>query len=168
MVNWISSEAFRRLVITRNGKYIAPLRRFAVTNFSPRCVTGTPPFKGKYSKATSRDPPRAPVWGFCPSAGKAAHRGVGSACLCVTHWVTHSKRALGHLGFLSTLWFSKWGGVGGRHLLSDEREGARWTYFISGQNKQKQTNEKTELDYTVRMSSSLATLRFNPRLMVNT
>lgn len=58
----------------------------------------------------------------------------------------------------------------GRYLLSDKREGARRSYFMSGQNKknEKQRTENTELDYTVRMSSSLATsLRFNTRLMVN-
>ena len=44
--------------------------------------------------------------------------------------------------------------------------------FLSFWAKQTKKNEKkkkkTELDYMVRMSSSLATLRFNPRLMVNT
>lgn len=41
------------------------------------------------------------------------------------------------------------------------------TFFLGKTNKEKQ-KKKTELDYMVRMSSSLATLRFNPRLMVNT
>ena len=42
------------------------------------------------------------------------------------------------------------------------------SFFLGKTNKEKQKKKKTELDYMVRMSSSLATLRFNPRLMVNT
>lgn len=49
--------------------------------------------------------------------------------------------------------------MGGRYLLSDVREGVRWSYFISGQNKTTKQNKKkhekqnknTELDYMVRM-----------------
>ena len=40
--------------------------------------------------------------------------------------------------------------------------------FWAKQTKKNEKKKKTELDYMVRMSSSLATLRFNPRLMVNT
>ena len=40
--------------------------------------------------------------------------------------------------------------------------------FWAKQTKKNKTKKITELDYMVRMSSSLATLRFNPRLMVNT
>ena len=43
------------------------------------------------------------------------------------------------------------------------------SFFLGKTNKEKRKKKKkTELDYMVRMSSSLATLRFNPRLMVNT
>lgn len=43
----------------------------------------------------------------------------------------------------------------------------RFTFFL-GKTKKNEKKKTTELDYMVRMSSSLATLRFNPRLMVNT
>lgn len=152
----------------RNGKYIAPFHRSIVTDFCSRYMTRAPTLKGKYFQATRYVLPKGPVWELRLCMHQASCSGMGSAQAVGYPWwkSVWLFRVPTHTLVFSMRWnrrevffFFRWKGV-------------RWSYFIFEQNKttekrNKLTQNKT-LDYTVRLSSYLATsLRFNTRLIVN-
>lgn len=138
-------------MIIKNGKSIAPFHRFAVTDFSSRRATETLAVKGKCSEA-------AKPW-FCRGLqfGGFGHGFPWAGPVSApTHWVTHKVRAPGQSGFPPTLWFSKRGGVEGRYLLSDEREGARWEFFHVRAKQKEQQTERKEQSSVIRLGCKVS------------